>query len=31
MGLLNRGEIAVGNRADLLGYDADQKTITLIN
>lgn len=31
MGLSDRGEIAVGNRADLLSYHAGQKTITLIN
>ena len=31
MGLSDRGEIAVGKRADLLSYNADNKSITLIN
>jgi N-acetylglucosamine-6-phosphate deacetylase len=31
MGLTDRGEIAVGKRADLLSYNADNKSITLIN
>ena len=31
MGLADRGEIAVGKRADLLSYNMDSKSITLIN
>jgi N-acetylglucosamine-6-phosphate deacetylase len=31
MGLINRGEIAVGNRADLLSYNELTQSITLIN
>jgi N-acetylglucosamine-6-phosphate deacetylase len=31
MGLTDRGEIAVGKRADLLSYNASNKSITLIN
>mgnify|MGYP000082192507 CR=1 FL=1 len=31
MGLTNRGEIAVGNRADLLSYNENTQSITLIN
>jgi N-acetylglucosamine-6-phosphate deacetylase len=31
MGLINRGEIAVGNRADLLSYNESTQSITLIN
>lgn len=31
MGLSNRGEIALGNRADLLSYNQSQKIITLVN
>jgi N-acetylglucosamine-6-phosphate deacetylase len=31
MGLTGRGEIAVGNRADLLSYNENTQSITLIN
>jgi N-acetylglucosamine-6-phosphate deacetylase len=31
MGLTDRGEIAVGKRADLLSYNENNKSITLIN
>jgi N-acetylglucosamine-6-phosphate deacetylase len=31
MGLTDRGEIAVGKRADLLSYNEKNKSITLIN
>ena len=31
IGLSNRGEIAVGNKADLLSYNKDDSSITLIN
>ena len=31
MGLADRGEIAVGKRADLLSYNMDSRSITLIN
>jgi N-acetylglucosamine-6-phosphate deacetylase len=31
IGLSDRGEIAVGYRADLLSYNADQRSISLIN
>jgi alpha-D-ribose 1-methylphosphonate 5-triphosphate diphosphatase len=31
VGLHDRGEIAVGKRADLLSYNADDSTVTLIN
>jgi alpha-D-ribose 1-methylphosphonate 5-triphosphate diphosphatase PhnM len=31
VGLPDRGEIAVGKRADLLSYSAQDNTVTLIN